>query len=514
MKSFLRRFSLVFTFVSLASSAFAQPTAAREPATTNKPLETLAQFQARLAAVATHPRFSAAMLGVKVESLDTGKVIFEQNATKLLKPASNGKMYTGALALDRFGPDYKIRTSFYARTKPDSSGVLLSDLIVFGRGDPSFSHRFNDNNYQKAIDQLADSVAKAGIKSVQGDLIGDESFFRGTRFGVGWSVDDLQYYYGAEASALTLQENTVDLEFKPGEKPGDPLKILTKPNTKYVTFDNRTRTVEKGGKAGVEIFRPIDSNVVYVWGTLPLGGATLADAVAVYNAPLWFVSTLRDALAKRGITISGKLKTVNWLDREVASINFSQMTEVAFIESKPMAEIVKQMMKPSQNLYAHLLLLQVGEKVRTAETKRMNSDDLGLAELKKFCAEAGVERGAVLMEEGSGLSRGCLVMPGASVQLLKYMRKHRYEAQFYDSLPIAGVDGTLKSRFKGTAAEKNLRAKTGTIRYVNSISGYVTSKADEHLVFSIMLNAYNGNDGRTHTDGIAAMLADLAVRTE
>ncbi|MEO7677659.1 MAG: D-alanyl-D-alanine carboxypeptidase/D-alanyl-D-alanine-endopeptidase, partial [Verrucomicrobiota bacterium] len=509
MKSSRRYLILVLALTHSVLPGFAQPSSVREPAITNKPVESIAQFQARLEKVVTHPRFSAAALGVKVESLDTGKVIFEHDASKLLKPASNGKMYTGALALDRFGPDYKIRTSFYAKSKPDAAGVLSSDLIVFGRGDPSFSHRFNNDNYQKAIEQLVEAIAKAGIKSVQGDLVGDESFFRGTRFGVGWSVDDLQYYYGAEASALTLQENTVDLEFKPAAKIGDPLRILTKPETKYLTFENRTKTVEKGVKGNVEIYRPIDSNVVYVSGTLPLGGSMVADAVAVYNSPLWFISTLREALGKRGITFSGKLKTSNWLDREVSPLNLPQLVEVAFIESRPMSEIVKQMMKPSQNLYAHLLLLQVGEKVRSAENKTMNSDDLGLAELKKFCAEAGIERGAVLMEEGSGLSRGCLLKPAASVQLLKYMRTHRFAETFYNSLPIAGVDGTLKSRFKGTFAEKNLRAKTGTIRYVNSISGYVTSKAGEHLVFAIMLNAYNGSDGRIQIDGIATMLSDL-----
>jgi D-alanyl-D-alanine carboxypeptidase/D-alanyl-D-alanine-endopeptidase (penicillin-binding protein 4) len=501
--------SLPFTF--LFALVFSVSTALAQPATAEKPVETLAQFQARLENAATNPRFDAALLGIKVESLDTGKVIFEQNADKLLKPASNGKMYTCAMALDRFGPDYKIRTSFYAESRPDASGKLSGDLIVYGRGDPSFSHRFNDGDYTKAIDELADAVTKAGIKNIAGDLIGDESYFRGTRFGVGWSVDDLQYYYGAEASALTLQENTVDLFFKAGGNIGDPIKISTKPETSYLTFENRTATVEKGGRRNVDVYRPIDSNVVYLHGTLPIGSRA-TDAVAVYDAPLWFITTLRDALAKRGVTISGKLKTVNYLDREVDPIDFSKLTEVAFLESRPMSEIIKNVMKPSQNLYAHLLLLQVGEKVRPPGSK-MNSDDLGLAEMRKFCAEAGIERGAVLMEEGSGLSRGCLLKPSASVQLLKYMRKHRYADVYYDALPIAGVDGTLRSRFKGTAAEKNLRAKTGSLRYVNTISGYVTTKAGEHLVFSIMSNAFNGN-GRAETDKIAAMLADLAVRTE
>ncbi len=480
---------------------------------TNSASETLPAFQERLKSAATNPRFSAAMLGVKVESLDTGKVIYEQNAGKLLKPASNGKIYTAAMALDRFGPDYKIRTSFYVDAKPDAAGNLSGDLIVYGRGDPSFSHRFNDGDYKKAIDQLADAVAKAGIKTVQGNLVGDESFFHGSRFGDGWAIDDMQYYYGAEASALTLQENTVDLFFKAGDKIGDPIKISIKPETKYLTFENRTATVAKGSRGAVDVYRPVDGNGVYLHGSLPIGGSA-EDSVAVYDAPLWFITTLRDALAQRGIKISGKLKTVNWLDREVAPIDFSKMTEVAFIESPPMAEIIKNMMKPSQNLYAHLLLMQVGEKIRSAQTLRSNSDSLGLAELKKFCGEAGIERGAVLMDEGSGLSRSCLVKPAATVQLLKFMSKHRYAAVFFDAFPIAGVDGTLRSRFKGTAAENNLRAKTGTIRYVNALSGYVTSKAGEHLVFSIMLNAYSGGDGRAQSDGLAAMFAELASRSD
>ncbi len=487
--------------------SFAVALRAAEPAS-------FAEWRTKLETAATHPRFKSAMLGIKVESLDTGKVLFEQNADKLLKPASNGKMYTAALALDRLGADYKIRTSFYAAEPIDKSGAIKGDLIVYGRGDPSFSHRFNDGDYNKALEQLADAVVKAGIKSIKGDLVGDESFFRGSRFGVGWSIDDMQQYYGAEASALTLQENAVDLIIKPAAKVGDPLQILTKPETTYLTFDNRTKTVDKEGKRGIDIYRPVDSNTVYVWGTLPVGGNSYDDAVAVYDAPRWFVTMLRQALIKRGVKVAGKVKTLNWIDRDRAPFDAAKFTEVAFTESRPMAELVKNMMKPSQNLYAHLLLLQVAEKVRTDETRKMNSDDLGLAELKKFCAEAGIEKGAVLMEEGSGLSRGCLVKPSASLQLLKYMSKHRFAKEFDQSLPIAGVDGTLRNRFKGTAAEKNLHAKTGTIRYVNSISGYVTSKAGENLVFSIMLNAYSGGDGRLHTDAIAASLADLAARSE
>lgn len=484
------------------------PAHAQAPAT-----QSLAAFGEQLRAAGTHSRFDAALLGIKVESLDSGKLIYEQNADKLLKPASNAKIYSGALALDRLGPDYRVRTSFYAGSRPDRNGTLKGDLIVYGRGDPSLSHRFNDGDYIKPFEQLADALVRAGVKRITGNLIGDESHFRGSRFGTGWSVDDLQYYYGAEVSALTFQENTVDLIFTPGAKPGDPVVITTKPQTGYLTFINRARTGEKDSRASISVHRPVDSNVVLVEGSIPVGGSKVEDAVAVYDAPRWFVWMLRDALAKRGVKVQGELKTRNWLDRELEPLDTAKLTEVAFMESRPMAEMVKHMMKPSQNLYAHLLLMMVGERTRSPENKRSDSESLGLAEMGRFLAEAGVPKGDVLLEEGSGLSRGCLLKPSATVQLLKYMHAHRHAQSFIDSLPVAGVDGTLRSRFKGTAAEKNLTAKTGTIRYVNSLSGYVTTKAGEKLVFSIMLNNYNGGDGRTQSDAIAATLATLGERT-
>ncbi|MBA4148580.1 MAG: D-alanyl-D-alanine carboxypeptidase/D-alanyl-D-alanine-endopeptidase [Verrucomicrobia bacterium] len=472
----------------------------------------VAAFQEKLKAFVEHPRFDAALFGVKVESLDTGKVIYENAATKLLKPASNAKIYTGALALDRLGADHKIRTSFYATAPVNKSGTINGDLIVYGRGDPSLSHRFNNGDYTKAFDQLVDALADAGVKRIKGNLVGDDSFFRGAPYGSNWSWEDFQYYYGAEVSALTLQENVVDLVLTPGEKIGDPVKITTKPESDYLIFFNRTETVAAGGRRGISVHRPVDQRIVYLSGTMPLGDSS-EESVAVHNATLWFVHSLKNALQKRGIQVSGETRTINWLDRDTNPFDASKYTEIAHVESRPMAEMVKNMMKPSQNLYAQLLLLQVAEKFRTPENKRTSSENLGLAEMKKFLAEAGVGSGDVLLEEGSGLSRGCLLKPASTIQLLKYMSKHRDADAFMDSLPLAGVDGTLRSRFKGTPAENNLRAKTGTIRYVSSLSGFVTTKARERLVFSIMLNNYSGGDGRSYTDQLGGMLATLDEKT-
>ena len=470
-------------------------------------------LQARLRDHLNQPRFASAIWGVKIASLDSGKTLFEENAGKLLKPASNAKLYTAALALDRLGPDYRIRTSLYAVARPDKAGILRGDLIVYGRGDPSMAERFNNGSYAAILQPLVDALAGAGVKRIKGDLVGDESFFRGPPFGTQWTWDDLQQYYGAEASALTLQDNVVDLVFKPGARIGAPCGIITLPATGYLSFSNRSITMEAGAQPAISLYRPIGENTVYVSGWMPLNGSNVFDAVSVHRPALWFVTLFKDALARRGIVVEGKLRSIDWLDRQIAPADFKRMVELGSVPSRPLAEILAKMMKPSQNLYAHLLLLQVGAHSQRPNAGMLETtEDLGLAELKRFLGEAGIQEGDVRLEEGSGLSRGALVTPNATVELLRFMHRHRLAATFREALPEAGVDGTLRNRMKGTPAFRNVRAKTGTLRYVNTLSGYVTTAAGEPLVFSLMLNNYDGPGARAALDAIVVMLAELNAR--
>ena len=208
--------------------------------------ETVELLRGRIAAHLAQPRFAAAIWGVKVVSLDTGKTLFEQNAEKYFSPASNAKLYSTALALDRLGPDYRIKTSVYSSARPDASGALKGDLIVYGRGDPTMAARLNDGDYYKGLEPLAEKLATAGVRRIEGDLIGDESFFSGPPLGSGWQWDDLQWYYGAEVSALTVNDNSVDLFVKPAERAGIPCIITTGPSTPHVTLMNRTQTTARG----------------------------------------------------------------------------------------------------------------------------------------------------------------------------------------------------------------------------------------------------------------------------
>lgn len=496
-------------------------------------LATLAELQQRLTEHVTNPRFAAGSLGVKVVSLDSGKTLFEHDAQKLFSPASNSKLYTVALALDTFGGDYRIKTSLYSAAKPDRRGTLKGDLIVYGRGDPTINTRLNGGDIFKALQPLVAALTNAGVKRVRGDLVGDDSFIHGPPYGSGWSWDDMQNYYGAEISALTINDNILQVIVKPGESEGAPGRITFSPATKYLIVSNRTQTVSSGRRS-IRVLRPIEENVLYVSGQMPIGETNYTDDATVHNPAGLFVALFKEALARNGIKVSGKTRTANWLDRQAKPLDLSQLVELGFIESLPMRDLAREVQKPSQNLYTDLLLARVGEAERRGPARRdgsegtqragseigapINSEDLGIRALRTFLAKAGVPRGDVQFEEGSGLSRNNLTTPNATIALLQYMSRHTEADAYLNALPIAGVDGTLRSRMRGTHAAGNVRAKTGTLRWANALSGHVKTAAGERLVFSIMLNRYvapdNEHTGRVEIDKIAVMLAGFAGRSD
>ena len=498
--------------VGLLSVCAFLPLAAAEPKGP-APAESLPELQRRIAEHLAQPRFEAALWGVKIVSLDSGATVFESNPSKRLKPASNAKLFTAALALDRLGPAFRIKTSVYSHTGPDPSGVVRGDLTVFGRGDCTLAARFNDGDHARSLEPLVSALLAAGVRRVEGDLVGDESYFRGPPLGSSWAWDDLQNYYGAEVSALTQEDNVVDLVFKSGPRVGAPCEIAAGPPTTFLTFVNRSRTVSKSGPRQITLYRPAGANTVYISGTLPVA-TNWTDAVSVHDPALWFVTRLKELLEKRGVQVTGRPRAVNWLDRETDPLDLTKLVELTSIESRPLSDILPKMLKPSQNLYAQLLLLQVGRQ--KSENKTQTTEEAGIAELNRFAREPGIRQGDLLFDEGSGLSRSALVTPNAIVQLLAFMDRHRAGRIYRESLPVAGVDGSLRHRMKGTAAEKNVQAKTGTIGYVQTLSGYLTTAAGERFAFSLLLNACDdpGHGAKDDLDPIPVLLAEFKGRTQ
>lgn len=482
--------------------------------------KTIAELQARIAEVLDRPELASAMVGIRVTSLETGKILFEENGTKLLRPASNMKLYTVAAAIDRLSPDYRFVTSVYAAARPDSNGLLHGNLTIYGRGDPSIAARFNGGDYFKGINDLASQIAATGVKRVEGDLVGDETYFTGPKYGSGWNWEDLQWWYGAEVSALTVNDNALDLTVRPGSAVGAPAVITTGPPDPLLAIVNRVVTGARGSKRELTLHRGLAADAIEIHGSIPLDDRGYAAGVGISHPGLLFVYLLRSALAQRGVIFTGKSRTLPApvYANGPASLRPAGSIEIASMQSRPLSSIAAHTLKPSQNLYTELILRTLGRVVppspSLSETTR-TSEEAGIEIVKAFLKEAGVNTIGLALTDGSGLSRNDMITAEASVQLLTYMARHRYAAVFREALPIAGVDGTLRNRMKGTPAENNLRAKTGSLSSAASLAGYVTTAGGENLVFSIMVNNYpvDTEVRSLCIDPIAILLASFSGRS-
>jgi D-alanyl-D-alanine carboxypeptidase/D-alanyl-D-alanine-endopeptidase (penicillin-binding protein 4) len=520
------------------------PLSAQTAAVSSAP-QTVAELQTRISQILAKPELAPALVGVKVVSLDSGRVIFEENAHKLLRPASNMKLYTVAAALDRLTPDFRFNTSVYASAKPDAAGVIHGDLRVYGRGDPSFAARFNNGDYFKAIDALAARIVAAGVKRVQGDLVGDETYFIGPKYGSGWEWEDLTWYYGAEVTSLTVNDNALDLFIKPGAAPGQPAVITTGPPDPLLTIVNKVMTNVKGTRRDLSIHRRLNDNTITVTGSIAVDDKGYTGGIGISHPALLFIYMLRSSLVQKGVVIEGQSRVsgevVTLGEAMLRRVNWPQ-EEVAVVQSPPFSIIAAQTMKPSQNLYTELILRTLGalapvpapspspapspaaspssaaapSSTPAPSVLQQTSESLGLEVVRSFLKTAGLRPEALVLDDASGLSRGDMITAEATVQLLTFMDKHRFAAAFREALPIAGVDGTLRNRMKGTPAENNLRAKTGSLSSATSLAGYVTTAAGEKLAFSIMVNNYPRDfDPRSACiEPIAVLLASFSGKPE
>jgi len=431
-----------------------------------------------------------------------------------MQPASNMKLYTLAAALDRLTPDFRFNTSVYAPARPDTNGAIAGDLIVYGRGDPTFATRFTGGtDYWAAINELAARIVAAGVRRVEGDLIGDESYFNGTPLPPGWEWDDLQWYYGAEVSALSINDNAVDISVKPGARAGAPCLITVGPQTPLVTVYDRTVTAPRGSPRTLRVHRPLGENVIEVSGALPLDDPGFNESLAYSRPAMMFVTMLRTALERQGVRVNGQTRTVDARAREASPLDTAALVEIASRQSPPFSVVAAQTMKPSQNLYTELILRSLGRAF--GPDPRRPSDEAGIEVVRAFLVGAGVDPDHVRMRDGSGLSRADIVTAEATAQLLAHMSRHRFAAAFRESLPVAALDGTLQNRMRNTPAAGNVRAKTGTLSSATSLAGYVTTAAGERLAFALMINhpPRGINPRAGFTDAIAVLLASFAGRS-
>ncbi len=474
-------------------------------------IQTLDDLRSKIRARMLSPEVQRGRIGVKIVSLSSGKVVFENDPDKYFMPASNMKIFTVAAAFERLGPDFRFVTSVYANAKPDASGTVNGDLRIFGRGDVSISTAFNNGDYYMGLDHLVDKIAAAGVKRIEGSIIGDESYFKGFAVPESWEWDDLQWYDGAEISALPINNNSVDLNVKPGAKNG-PCLVTVQPQNTLMQIVDLCTTAAAGTESTLKVFKPLGRNILEISGTMPAGGRDFTGYIAITHPSDLFVELLRQRLILKGIVVTGNARTI-WMDRSLPpkarSMPSGSGIEIAKLESPPFREIAAKTLKPSQNMFTETILWALGEQIGRTQGSGQSAQ-LGIDVVKSFNTSIGIPADAILQRDGSGMSRHDLITPSAVVALYSYMAKQSRNAlDWRDSLSIGGVDGTLRNRFRGTAAAGNLRGKTGTLDQVSALSGYLTTRGGDQVILSILVNDIP--DLRTRVsmiDDIAVMLAN------
>ena len=439
-----------------------------------KPSKSLQRLRAEIEATLNDPLIASSNLGVKIVSLETGEVLYEKDAEKLYHPASTMKLITAATALVKLSPNHRFHTTLYMDHLEDSR--VLGNIYLKGSGDPMF----DSDDLEKMVEKLVEM----GTKDLQGDIVVDETYFDAVRWGKGWMWDDgpIGGYYPHQ-SALTINRNGVLVRISPGIKVDDPVRVHLDPPTQYMKIVNEATTVGHSEKTRLTLKRKDGDpkeNRLMIDGVMAIGQAAMNRRVDVLDPALYCGTLLQEILAKRGVTLQGKVRY-----GEIPEGTAEIITHV----SPPLSRILWEMNKPSDNLIAELLLKAIGAELSGTP----GTADKGLGAISNFLGEIGMDWEHYTLADGSGVSRYNLVTASLLTDLLVYMfRNFAVMPEYLASLPVGGVDGTLVRRMRGMTAAGVLRAKTGTLRGLTALAGYTVTADREAVAFSIIMSNYHG----------------------
>jgi D-alanyl-D-alanine carboxypeptidase/D-alanyl-D-alanine-endopeptidase (penicillin-binding protein 4) len=467
----------------------------------------------RLDARLDAPPFAHQLWGVAVLD-DKGKLLYGRNADRLFIPASNTKLIVTTVATALLPDDWTVKTSLYA-AGPVVDGTVQGDLVLYGRGDPTFARRcYNlDTTVAGACDQdpferlrvLAAGLKARGIRVIAGDLVGDGSYFEPLTVHPGWESYDLNWWYAAPVSGLGFNDNSLDLAWGPGAEDG-PATVSITPDLGDVTLENRSRTHSTTGEQEVpfDFFREPGSLRLWVEGMLPTDARGATSYFALPDPNLFAARALRRVLAEASIAVLGS--TIATTDS--FKYRFAREGEpLAEVSSRPLRDWIFPILNTSQNWYAEMLLKQLGHQFGKA-----GSWVEGLGVERRFLIDSvGVDSTQFRLSDGSGLSSANLVTPLAFAKVLQFIRRHPRYPVFAAGLPEPGKPGTLKNRFIGTPLEGRVKAKTGTTELASTLSGYLITDSGRALTFSIQANHHTAPD-RLMKAQLDSVVVDMARR--
>lgn len=439
---------------------------------------------------------------------DKGKLRYGVNAERLFVPASNTKLLVTATAASLLPADWTVRTSVYG-AGPVRNGVVEGDLVLYGRGDPTLgrSRRCYDVDTTRAgvcdtdpyaeLRQLAESLKARGISTVQGDLVGDGSYFGPETVNPSWEGYDLNWWYAAPVTGLAFNDNSVDIRWDPDSIVGAPARLSVTPLVGDLTLENRTRTVGDSGSTTIDFFRAPGTLALWAEGDVAHSSSGGLESFAMPDPNLFAARAFRQVLAQAGISVLGTTRSTT---DSLAYAAARATTPLAEATGRPLRDWIFPILNTSQNWYAEMLLKQLGRVFGQAGTWAE-----GLRVERRFLIDSvGVDSTEVAPVDGSGLAAGNLVSPLTFTRILRYIRTHRGWSTFEPGLPLAGAPGSLKNRFHDTPLAGRVRAKTGSINRVNTLSGYIERADGKVWTVSVLANnhAVPGRDVIAEIDSL------------
>lgn len=458
-------------------------------------------LSAQVEQILERPAARRAFWGVQFIDLDSGEVVYQHDEEKLFVPASNAKLFSTALALARLGPDRRFATKLVAGEPLTAGGAIQGDLLLVGGADPNFSSRIVPYNSKaeygddplEPIRRLAKQAYERGLRKVGGNIVGDDSRFVWTPYPEGWSLEDSTWSYGAPVSALSFNDNRIEVLVRPGSGAGQPAMLRLEPSVDYYAVRNMTRTAAARTAArALSIELKPDQKAMRLWGDISIRSPGRELSIAVDDPALFAAMALKQELKKLGVEVAGAPAAKHHDVAAVPDLKGGPPValqpyplELASIESAPLREIIKITNKTSQNLHAEMLLREVGYSLRG-----VGSHEAGIEEMRTFLKEAGLSPWEFFLSDASGLSRKDLVSPAATVKLLRHMWRSPLRDAYVESLATGGEDGTLDWRFSRSAAKSRISAKTGTLSHITALSGYATTLDGRRLAFSVFVNNF------------------------
>ena len=436
-------------------------------------------------------RIRSGKFGVMVVSLTRGDTLFAQSAGDMMQPASTMKLYSAAVALDRFGPEHRFSTDVLRDSTSAPGGVVNGNIYLRGDGDPSMSSRFwKDPNLPMTT--LARSVAAAGVKHVRGDLVYDASAFDDQKIPDGWKTTYLGSAYAARVSALSLNENVVWVAVRPE---GSTARVELEPATSTIPLTSNVRVVR--GRGGRIVARQSGDGIV-VSGSVGASSGTLRYSLVVPDPAQFTAGALHAALRNAGITVDGTVKPGTTPGAAV---------KVAGFASPPLSQILSEMNRESINVIAELVYRAAA---RANAPGGMSTAPASLGNLRDFMTKkVGADARQITATDGSGLSLLDSLTPRNMIQLLSYAHRGPWSSAFHGSLPVAGESELLRQRMRATPAQGNLHAKTGTTDHVIGLGGYVTAKNGEIMAFAFLYNGADRWNAKSAMDAMGATLANF-----